>query len=80
MKKWIGLWLVGAALAHAELPAEKTGIVRTLWVTPSQARASAARHRSPLVLQCIEDYLSGQRYPLDLLHTHAGVYAKQQRD
>ena len=57
-----------------------TGIVRTLWVTPSQARASAARHRSPLVLQCIEDYLSGQRYPLDLLHTHAGVYAKQQCD
>jgi len=30
MKKWIGLLLFGAALAHAELPAEKTGIIRTL--------------------------------------------------
>jgi methylamine dehydrogenase heavy chain len=30
MKKWIGFLLFGAALAHAELPAEKTGIVRTL--------------------------------------------------
>ena len=30
MKKWIGFLLFGAALAHAELPAEKTGIIRTL--------------------------------------------------
>ena len=30
MKKWIGVLLFGAALAQAELPAEKTGIVRTL--------------------------------------------------
>jgi methylamine dehydrogenase heavy chain len=30
MKKWFGFLLFGAALAHADLPAEKTGIVRTL--------------------------------------------------
>ena len=53
------------------------GIVRTWWMTPDDIRASAARHRSPLVLQCIEDYLAGQRYPLDLLHTHSGVYDKR---
>ena len=53
-----------------------TGIVRTLWLTPQEVRASALQHRSPLVLQCIEDYLAGQRYALDLLHTHAGVYGK----
>jgi len=50
-----------------------TGIVRTLWLTPDEIRASAARHRSPLVLQCMEDYLSGQRFPLDLIHTDASV-------
>jgi 8-oxo-dGTP pyrophosphatase MutT (NUDIX family) len=55
-----------------------TGIVRTLWLTPQEVRASALQHRSPLVLQCIEDYLAGQRYPLTLLHTHAGVYGKRQ--
>ena len=52
------------------------GIVRTLWMSPDDIRASAARHRSPLVLQCIDDYLAGQRYPLDLLRTHTGVYDK----
>ena len=48
-----------------------TGIVRTLWLTPDEIRDSASRHRSPLLLRCVEDYLAGQRYPLTLLHTDA---------
>jgi 8-oxo-dGTP pyrophosphatase MutT (NUDIX family) len=52
-----------------------TGIERTLWLTPEEIRASAQRHRSPLLLRCIEDYLGGQRYPLALLHTDPGVMA-----
>jgi len=52
-----------------------TGIVRTLWLSPDELRASAARHRSPLVLQCMEDYLRGQRFPLELIHTDASVSA-----
>jgi hypothetical protein len=43
--------------------------VRTLWLTPDEIRASAARHRSPLLLRCMDDYLAGQRYPLALMHT-----------
>jgi 8-oxo-dGTP pyrophosphatase MutT (NUDIX family) len=50
-----------------------TGIVRTLWLTPDEIRASADRHRSPLVVQCMEDYLAGQRYPMNLIHTDAAV-------
>lgn len=50
-----------------------TGIVRTLWLSPDEVRASLARHRSPLVIQCMEDYLRGQRYPLSLIHTDANV-------
>jgi 8-oxo-dGTP pyrophosphatase MutT (NUDIX family) len=46
-----------------------TGIVRALWMTPDEVRASAARHRSPLVVQSMEDYLRGQRYPLELVQT-----------
>ena len=52
-----------------------TGIVRTLWLTADELRASAARHRSPLVLRCMEDYLAGQRFPLPLIHTDASVLA-----
>ena len=50
-----------------------TGIVRTLWLTPDEVRASAARHRSPLLVRCMEDYLAGQRFPLELLSTDSAV-------
>ncbi len=43
------------------------GIVRAVWMTPDEVRASAARHRSPLILQCVEDWLAGRRYPLELI-------------
>jgi 8-oxo-dGTP pyrophosphatase MutT (NUDIX family) len=51
-----------------------TGIVRALWMTPDEVRQSAARHRSPLVLQCMEDYLKGQRYPMALINTDSSVW------
>jgi 8-oxo-dGTP pyrophosphatase MutT (NUDIX family) len=51
-----------------------TGIVRALWMTPDEVRQSAARHRSPLVLQCMEDYLRGQRYPMALINTDPSVW------
>jgi ADP-ribose pyrophosphatase YjhB (NUDIX family) len=52
-----------------------TGIVRTLWMSADEIRASAARHRSPLVLQCIEDFLTGRRYPMDLIRTDTNVFS-----
>jgi len=51
-----------------------TGIVRTVWMTPDEVRASVQRHRSPLVLRCMEDHLSGRRFPLDLIHTDASLH------
>jgi len=49
------------------------GIVRTLWMTADEIRASVARHRSPLLLQCIEDHLAGKRHPLDLVRVDESV-------
>ncbi len=48
-------------------------IVRTLWMTSDEIRASVARHRSPLLLRCTEDYLKGQRLALPLLYTDPSV-------
>jgi 8-oxo-dGTP pyrophosphatase MutT (NUDIX family) len=50
-----------------------TGIVRTLWMTPEEIRASVARHRSPLLLRCMEDYLAGVRLPLSAITTDPSV-------
>jgi ADP-ribose pyrophosphatase YjhB (NUDIX family) len=49
------------------------GIVRTLWMTPDEIRQSTARHRSPLLLRCMEDYLNGQRLPLSSLYTDKSI-------
>ena len=50
------------------------GIVRTLWLGLDEVRATRARHRSPLVLRCIEDRVAGRRFPLDAIHTDASVF------
>lgn len=44
------------------------GIVRAVWMTPDEIRATADRHRSPLILHCVEDWLGGVRHPLALVH------------
>lgn len=44
-----------------------TGILGPVWLTPDEARARMAQHRSPLVMACIEDHLAGRRYALDLI-------------
>jgi hypothetical protein len=51
------------------------GIVRTVWLSPQEIRDSAERHRSPLVVRCMEDHLRGQRYPLELVYTDPTVMA-----
>ena len=61
----LGLFEAGRALDD--------GIVRTLWMDIDELRASVERHRSPLLLRCVEDYLAGQRHPLELVHTDISV-------
>lgn len=53
------------------------GIVRTLWMSLDELRASRERHRSPHVLGCIEDYLAGRRYPLAAITTDPSVYTPE---
>jgi 8-oxo-dGTP pyrophosphatase MutT (NUDIX family) len=48
-----------------------SGIVRTVWLDRDAVRSSWRQHRSPLVARCVEDYLAGSRYPLELI-THVG--------
>lgn len=45
------------------------GIERALWLSRDELILRSSDHRSPLVFRCIEDYLKGQRFPLDLIQT-----------
>jgi 8-oxo-dGTP pyrophosphatase MutT (NUDIX family) len=53
-------------------------IIRTLWLDRDQLAGRHAEHRSPLVALCIDDYLRGARYPLELLN-HVPVAGLVQR-
>ncbi|WP_374357044.1 NUDIX hydrolase [Chitinimonas sp.] len=46
------------------------GIIRAVWLSYDEVLACRDRHRSPLVLQCIDDYRAGRRYPLELIQHH----------
>jgi hypothetical protein len=39
----------------------------------ADVRASRDRHRSPLVLRCIEDRVAGRRLPLDTVYSDPSV-------
>lgn len=47
------------------------GCLRALWLTPDEIRAERIRHRSPQVERCLDDYLAGTRFPLDMLKEYA---------
>ena len=57
----------GAITGHETDRPLDTGILQAIWLTPDEIRATQSRHRSPLVLRCVEDYLGNRRYPLELL-------------
>jgi len=43
------------------------GIRAVLWLTRMEILQHSAGLRSPMVMKCLDDYLAGKRYPLDLL-------------
>ena len=49
------------------------GILRTVWMTREELLECESKHRSPLVMRCIDDYLDGNRAPLSVIYTHASV-------
>jgi 8-oxo-dGTP pyrophosphatase MutT (NUDIX family) len=55
---------------HVSSRALDEGILGTLWLTREEIAARAAEHRTPILMQCIDDYLAGRRFPLELLYAH----------
>ena len=50
----------------AEQPLDD-GIIHAIWMSRDEIAQQIENLRSPMVLNCIDDYLAGKRYPLDLL-------------
>lgn len=47
------------------------GIVRTLWLERDEIEQARERLRSPLVLNSVDDFISGRRLPLDAIRSLA---------
>jgi ADP-ribose pyrophosphatase YjhB (NUDIX family) len=45
-------------------------IRRAVWLAYDEVRAVQSRHRSPLVMACIDDHRAGKRYPLEVIVHH----------
>ncbi|WP_394752503.1 NUDIX hydrolase [Crenothrix sp.] len=64
---FIRFCFAGSCHSHDASQKLDDGIVATHWLTHEEIIARQMRLRSPLVRLCVEEYLSGQRYPLTLL-------------
>ena len=60
----------GRVLGVENTPLDKE-IVALHWLTPAQLQERRPMHRSPLVQQCVDDYLAGRNFPLTVL---SGTY------
>ncbi|NOT14567.1 MAG: NUDIX hydrolase [Methylotenera sp.] len=60
---------IGSVHNHQPNRSLDDGIIRAVWMSIEEIRAQAHLMRSPQVLTCFEDYLSGRQFPLSVL-TH----------
>jgi 8-oxo-dGTP pyrophosphatase MutT (NUDIX family) len=66
-RSFLRVTFCGQALSHDPTRRLDRGIERALWLTRDEIVSLAPRLRSPMVLRCIDDYLAGRRYPIELV-------------
>ena len=66
-RTYIRLTFSGNNLKTLENQTLDDDIIRTLWLSYDEILEQKDRLRSPLVLECINDYRNGNKFPLDLL-------------
>jgi 8-oxo-dGTP pyrophosphatase MutT (NUDIX family) len=59
------------ALHHDSARPLDTGIVRALWLSRDELADASRNLRSPLVLDSVDDWISGRRFPLDTIRALA---------
>ena len=57
----------GTVEPSADVAVLDEAVVAVHWLTRAQLNSRTHQLRSPMVMRCIDDYLCGQRYPLDCI-------------
>jgi 8-oxo-dGTP pyrophosphatase MutT (NUDIX family) len=63
----------GTVDAHDEQRTLDPPVLATHWLSREQLAKRAAQLRTPLVMQCIDDYLGGRRLPLEAIAQPSGL-------
>jgi 8-oxo-dGTP pyrophosphatase MutT (NUDIX family) len=58
---------VGKVGLHYPMQELDDGIVQAVWMDIDEMRDKAGLMRSPQVLTCVEDYLAGKRFPIEVI-------------
>jgi 8-oxo-dGTP pyrophosphatase MutT (NUDIX family) len=66
-KTYLRVVFCGTAEPSADAAALDEEIVAVHWLTRAQLLSKQRQLRSPMVMRCLDDYLSGRRYPLHCL-------------
>ncbi len=66
---FLRICFTGSCYDHNPEQPLDTGIIATHWLSRDEIAAMTTRLRSPLVLQGVDDYLAGKRYPLALVQS-----------
>lgn len=61
---------IAQAIEHNPKQMLDDGIMDVLWLTADDLKAKKDKLRSPIVYKSVEDYLNGQRFPLDFIYEH----------
>ena len=67
VETYLRFCFTGELLAHDPQRKLDKEIEQVVWLDEEQLKARADEHRSPLVQQCIDDYIDGQRFELSLI-------------
>jgi len=73
-RNFVRVALTGTAIEPTGVPTLDHGIVAVHWLSRQQLYDRDARLRSPMVLQCIDDYIAGASYSMDaLVHLSSSI-------
>lgn len=65
---YLRICFAGQCVNHNAAQKLDEGIIQAKWLSKEELGAQSEKLRSPLVMRCIDDYLSGEQYSLELLH------------
>ncbi len=60
----------GTCDKHHPEQALDDGIIQAVWFSKEEIKDNNDKMRSPMVTQCIDDFLSGKNYPLNLINSY----------